>query len=49
MNRTLRFVALIIAFAAPAFAQAPVAYRLSFPQPEHHWMEVEVTFADVPA
>jgi len=49
MNRTFRLVALIIAFAAPAFAQAPVAYRLSFPQPEHHWMEVEVTFADVPA
>jgi predicted metalloprotease with PDZ domain len=51
MNRsTLRLVvALIISFAAPAFAQAPVAYRLSFPQPEHHWMEVEVTFADVPA
>src|SRR5213594_1469957 len=49
MNRTLRLVALIISFAAPAFAQVPVAYRLSFPQPEHHWMEVEVTFADVPA
>src|SRR2546428_3343579 len=49
MNRTVRLVALIISFAAPASAQAPVAYRLSLPQPEHHWMEVEVTFADVPA
>ncbi len=33
----------------PAFAQAPVAYRVSFPTPEHRWMQVEVTFADVPA
>src|SRR5262245_13171331 len=28
---------------------APVAYRLSFPQPEHRWMQVEVTFPDVPS
>ena len=27
----------------------PVAYRLSFPQPEHRWMQVEATFSDVPA
>ncbi len=35
--------------ASPAFAQAPVAYRLSFPTPEHRWMRVDVTFPDVPA
>jgi predicted metalloprotease with PDZ domain len=34
--------------SAPAFAQAPVSYRLSFPAPEHRWMQVEVTFADLP-
>lgn len=34
---------------APAFAQAPVAYHLSFPDAQHHRMQVEVTFADVPA
>ena len=33
----------------PAFAQAPVAYRVSFPTPEHRWMQVDVTFSDVPA
>ena len=48
MNRTLRLVALIISLAAPAWAQAPVEYRLSVPQPEHGWMEVEATFTDVP-
>ncbi len=41
--------------AAPALAlaqthtQPPVAYRVSFPEAEHHRMQVEVTFPDVPA
>jgi predicted metalloprotease with PDZ domain len=39
----------LIALSAPAFAQSPVAYRLSFPEPQHHWMQVEVRFADVGA
>ena len=30
-------------------AQAPVAYRLQFPEREHRLMQVDVTFADVPA
>jgi predicted metalloprotease with PDZ domain len=34
--------------AATAWAQTPVSYRLSFPAPEHRWMQVEVTFPDVP-
>ena len=33
--------------AAVAAAQAPVRYRLSFPAPEHHYAEVEVTFPDL--
>ena len=37
-----------LAIVAPALAQAPVEYRISFPAPEHRWMEVEVTFPDVP-
>src|SRR5258705_3884622 len=40
---------LIAAAATTAFAQAPVAYRLTFPEPEHRWMQVEVTFPDLPA
>jgi len=40
---------LFLVAAQPAFAQAPVGYRVSFPTPEHRWMQVEVTFADVPA
>jgi predicted metalloprotease with PDZ domain len=40
---------LIVAWSASAFAQAPVAYRLTFPEPRHHLMQVEATFGDLPA
>ena len=35
--------------ALPAFAQAPVTYRVSFPAPEHHYAQIEVTFPNLPA
>lgn len=37
-----------LAICSAAAAQAPVAYRVSFPDAEHHRMQVEVTFPDVP-
>jgi predicted metalloprotease with PDZ domain len=40
---------LVTACPALSLAQAPVEYRLSFPEPEHRWMQVDVTFRDVPA
>ncbi len=40
---------LLLAAAADVLAQAPIAYRLSFPEREHRLMTVEVTFPDVPA
>jgi predicted metalloprotease with PDZ domain len=49
MNRVLIVVFAIAALGAqPGSPPAPVAYRLTFPEPEHRWMEVEVTFPDVP-
>jgi predicted metalloprotease with PDZ domain len=30
--------------AIAALAQAPVTYRVSVPEPEHHWLQVEATF-----
>jgi len=39
---------LLVLLVQAAHAQAPVAYRLSFPEAAHHLMQVEVTFADVP-
>src|SRR5687767_11358151 len=51
--RTLRIFTLWFVFAvtlaAAAAAQQPIVYRASFPAPEHHYADVEVTFAGVPA
>jgi len=44
----LRVSVLVAAVASAANAQAPVAYRLSFPEREHHLMQVEITFPEVP-
>lgn len=41
-------VAVFVCFSAAAHAQAPVTYHLSFPEAQHHRMQVEVTFPDVP-
>ena len=44
------FAVFILVFVAgTAWAQAPVEYKLSFPFPEHRWMQVEAKFAAVPA
>src|SRR5688500_10046171 len=40
--------ALFVCFSATVHAQAPVSYHLSFPESQHHRMQVEVTFSDVP-
>jgi predicted metalloprotease with PDZ domain len=40
---------ILLAAAADGLAQAPVTYRLSFPEREHRLMNVEATFRDVPA
>ena len=29
-------------------AQTPVHYRFTFPEVAHHWMQVEVTFSNLP-
>ena len=46
-----RFVAvfILVLVASTAWAQAPVEYKLSFPSPEHRWMQVEAKFLAVPA
>jgi predicted metalloprotease with PDZ domain len=46
--RTRILLAICLVVPALAFAQAPVSYRLSFPAPEHRWMQVDVTFPDLP-
>ena len=39
----------VLLLAAPLAAQAPVIYKVSFPAPEHHYAEVEVTFRELAA
>ena len=46
---TIRAFLLVALLPLCAEAQVPVVYRLSFPEAAHHLMQVEVTFADIPA
>ena len=34
--------------ASRVAAQTPIHYRFTFPEAEHHWMQVEVTFSNLP-
>ncbi len=39
-----------VAAAAGSFRAAePIRYTFTFPEPEHHWMQVEAVFPDLPA
>jgi predicted metalloprotease with PDZ domain len=49
MRRCALVVLLTVLGTAAAEAQAPVEYRLSFTEPEHRLMDVEVRFNDLPA
>jgi predicted metalloprotease with PDZ domain len=40
---------LILTLASPFDAAEPIRYRLSFPEPQHRWMQVDVLFPDVAA
>src|SRR5688500_18237585 len=41
-------IALFVCVSPAAYAQAPVSYHVSFPEAQHHRMQVEVTFPDLP-
>lgn len=47
----LALVCLLVASAATVRAQTPpeVSYVVSFPEPEHHWMQVDATFPGLDA
>ena len=40
---------LILTLASPFDAAEPIRYRLSFPEAQHRWMQIEVLFPDVAA
>jgi predicted metalloprotease with PDZ domain len=43
----IAFVAIAGALAASDHAASPTQYRFSFPELEHHWMQVEASFPDL--
>ena len=46
--RALYFVVFLFTVSTASAQQAPIEYTLSFPAPEHRWMQVEVRFPNVP-
>src|SRR5215467_15155671 len=53
MRRILPLIVLIVVTSTAARTQvqsrSPILYKVSFPEPEHHWMQVEITFANLGA
>ena len=48
IRRLLLVLAIVFAAGPRTFhAAAPVAYRISIPEPQHHWMQVEVAFTEL--
>jgi len=48
MKRPLLIALALVAFAPSGFhAAAAVTYRVSIPEPQHHWMQVEAVFSDL--
>src|SRR6187401_3116931 len=49
MTKRLLVIVVFILVSTSAWAQqAPIEYKLSFPAPEHRWMQVEARFPNVP-
>ena len=47
-RRTSLAAAFVFAIASSTFhAATPVSYRISIPEPQHHWMQVEASFPDL--
>jgi len=43
----LSVLVIVTALALQPRAASPIAYRFSFPEPEHHWLQVEATFTEL--
>lgn len=48
MKRVVLLLVFLLPFAVAGQGPAPIAYRISLPEPEHRWMQVEATFPDLP-
>jgi predicted metalloprotease with PDZ domain len=41
--------AVVLTLSSTLTSETSVAYRFSFPEPQHHWMAVEASFSELPA
>ena len=49
-RRTFGALAFVFALAPGVFhAAGPIAYRITIPEPQHHWMQVEAAFTELSA
>src|SRR5262249_20801792 len=39
---------LLVAGSVPSRAAEQISYRFTFPEPQHHWMQVEAVFSGLP-
>jgi len=46
--KRLVVAAVLVIVAGHFHAASPIRYRFLFPEPQHRWMQVEATFADLP-
>jgi predicted metalloprotease with PDZ domain len=49
IRRALLILVLVFALAPPFHAAAPVIYRISIPEPQHHWLQVDASFTELPS
>ena len=50
MSKRLVVIIALVLCSSPVFAQSqPIEYTLSFPSPEHRWMQVQAKFTNIPA
>src|SRR5262249_30169370 len=49
MSKCFAVMGLVLAMSVGMRAASPVRYRVTFPEPQHRWMQVEATFSDVGA
>jgi len=48
-RRTLAIAALVALWPLSFHAASPITYRITIPEPQHHWMQVEAMFTDLPS
>ena len=43
------FVFVLAFFSRSFHADSPIAYRISIPEPQHHWLQVDASFTELPS